>query len=112
MQFKAWCTKEIPVVFHNESNYHYHFIIKELAEGKFNCLGKNSEKCITFSVLIEKEVTKIDKKGEEITKTILYRLQLIESARLLVDDLLKEFIKLNVQTVICFVLNTQTLKMI
>ena len=24
--------KEIPIVFHNESNYDYHFIIKELAK--------------------------------------------------------------------------------
>ena len=24
--------KKIPIVFHNESNYDYHFIIKELAE--------------------------------------------------------------------------------
>ena len=34
--------KEIPVVFHNGSNYNNQFIIKELAkgfEGKFNCLG-------------------------------------------------------------------------
>ena len=25
-------TKRIPIAFHNESNYDYHFIIKELAE--------------------------------------------------------------------------------
>ena len=34
---------EIPVAYHNASNYHYHFTIKELAnkfEGKFECLGK------------------------------------------------------------------------
>ena len=34
---------EIPVVFHNGSNYSYHFIIKELAnefEGQFECLGE------------------------------------------------------------------------
>ena len=50
---------EIPVVFHNGSNYDYHFIIKELAnefEGKLECLGENTEKCTSFSVPIEKEV--------------------------------------------------------
>ena len=39
--------KEIPKVFHNGSTYDYHFIIKELAkefEGKFECLGENTEK--------------------------------------------------------------------
>ena len=49
--------KEIPVVFHNGSTYGYHFIIKELAEefeGQFECLGKNTEKYITFSVTIKK----------------------------------------------------------
>ena len=47
----------IPVVFHNESNYDYHFIIKELANefvGKCECLGENTEKHKTFSVPIEK----------------------------------------------------------
>ena len=35
--------KKIPIVSHNESNYDYHFIIKELAEEfkkQFTCLGK------------------------------------------------------------------------
>ena len=53
--------KEIPVVFHNDSTYDYHFIIKELAEefeGEFECLGENTEKYITFSVPIKKETTK------------------------------------------------------
>ena len=39
--------KKIPIVFHKESNYNYHFIIKELAEEcfkKFTCLGENTEK--------------------------------------------------------------------
>ena len=38
---------KIPVVFHNGSNYDYHFIINELAnksEGKFKCLKGNTEK--------------------------------------------------------------------
>ena len=42
---------EIAVVFHNGSNYDYHFIIKELAsefEGKFEYLGENTEKYKTF----------------------------------------------------------------
>ena len=44
---------EIPVVFHNESNYDYHFTIKELAndlEEQFQCLGESAEKYKTFSV--------------------------------------------------------------
>ena len=53
--------KEIPSVFHNGSTYDYHFIIKELAEeveGEFECLAENTEKYITFSVSIKKEITK------------------------------------------------------
>ena len=59
---------EILVVFHNGSNHDYLFIIKELAnesEWKFECLGENTEKYKIFSVPIEKEVTKIDKDGNE-----------------------------------------------
>ena len=50
--------KEIHVVFHNGSNYDYHFIIKELGEGfegQLVCLGENTEKYITFSATIKKE---------------------------------------------------------
>ena len=51
--------KEIPAVFHNGYTYDYHFIIKELAEGKY----------ITFSLPIKKEITKKDKDGnDKITK--------------------------------------------
>ena len=63
---------------------------------------------------IEKKVMRIDKNGEEITKAVSDRLQFIDSARLiasslsnLVNNLAKEFIKLNV-TVIRIDLNTQT----
>ena len=63
--------KNIPIVFHNGSNYDCHFVIKELAEEfkkQFTCLGENTEKYITFTDPIEKEITRIDKNGEETTK--------------------------------------------
>ena len=47
---------EILVVFHNGSNYDYHFIIKELAiefEEQLECLGENTEKYKAFSIPIE-----------------------------------------------------------
>ena len=44
--------------------------------------GENTEKYKTIAVLIEKEVTRIDKNGEEIAKNISYILQIIDSARL------------------------------
>ena len=55
----------------------YHFIIKELAkefERQISCLGENTEKYITLTGPIEKNVTGIDKKGEEITKNTSYTL--------------------------------------
>ena len=51
--------KEISAVFHNSSTYDYHFIIKDLVEKfeeQFECLGGNTEKYITFSVTIKKEL--------------------------------------------------------
>ena len=75
-------SKEIPVVFYNGSNYDYHFFIEELAEKfkkQFNCLQENTEKCITFSVSIEKEDIWIDKSRKKVTKTV--GLQFIDSAR-------------------------------
>ena len=51
--------KEIPIVFYNGSAYDYHFIIKELVkefDGNFECLGENTEKYITFSVPVKKEI--------------------------------------------------------
>ena len=57
-------------------------------EGQLNCLGENTEKYITFLVPIQKEVMRIEIiNGEEITKTISYRLQLIDSARFIAGSL-------------------------
>ena len=42
-------------------------MIKESVEEfkkQFTCLGENTKKYITFTVPIEKEVTRIDKNGE------------------------------------------------
>ena len=75
--------KEIPVVFHNDSTYDYHFIIKELAdefEGEFECLDENAEKYITFPVPIKKEITKIDKNGNDKIMKI-YKIKFIDSYR-------------------------------
>ena len=69
--------KEISVVFHNGSTYDYHFIIKELVkefDGNFECLGENTEKYITFSATIKKN---IESKNIEIT----YKIKFIDSYR-------------------------------
>ena len=66
--------KEIPVVFHNDSMYDYHFIMKELAEefeGQFESLGENTEKYIAFSVPIKKEL--------DSDETIVYKIKFINS---------------------------------
>ena len=80
---------EIPVVFHNGSNYDYHFITKELAnecEEKFECLGENKETHKTFSISMKKEITQIDQ--------VHYQILLIISQ--------KKLIKLNVKIAIVF----------
>ena len=66
------------------------FIIKKLAEElekQFTCFGENTEKFITFTVPIEKEVTRIDKNGEEVTKNTSYILQFIDSAKFVASSL-------------------------
>ena len=100
----------------------YHFIIKELAdkfEGKFNSQGDNTETYITFPVPIEKGVTRVDKNGEEVTKTISYRLQFVDRARFMassltnsVDNLSEKIHKIKRTNVKKTFLNTQTLNMI
>ena len=75
-------SKEIPVVFHNGSTYHYHFIIKQLAkkfEGQFECLGYSIEKYITFSVPIKKEFNN--------GNTITYNIKFIDSFRFMTNKL-------------------------
>ena len=77
-------------MFHNGSTYDYHFIIKELAEefeGEFKFLGKNTEKYITFSVPIKKEITKKDKNGNDKITKISYKIKFIDSYRFMSTSL-------------------------
>ena len=63
-------------MFHNGSTYDYHFIIKQLTkelDGQLECLGKNTEKYLTFLVQNKKELDN----GETIT----YKLKFIDSFR-------------------------------
>ena len=60
----------------------YHLIIKQLAkelEAQFECLGENSEKYITFSVPIKKEL--------DNGKTITCKLKFINSFRFMLSSL-------------------------
>ena len=68
--------REIPVIFHNRSTHDYHFIIKKLAEefkGNFDCLGENTEKYITLSAPIKKNLNN--------DKAITYKLKFTDSYR-------------------------------
>ena len=51
------------------------------------CLGENTEKHTTFTLSIEEVTIKNDKNGEEITKSISYILQFIESERFMARSL-------------------------
>ena len=69
-------------MFHNGYTYDYHVIVKELAKDfkdKFECLGENTEKYITFTVPIEKE-------GDD-DKPIVYKIKFIDSFRFLSTSL-------------------------
>ena len=111
--------------------------MKELAEEsekQVTCLEENTEKYRTFIVPIEKEVTTINKNGEEIIKNISYRFQFIDSARFMAsslsnlvnnlserihkikckyenNDINVKLVKLNINIATVF-LNTKNLKMI
>ena len=75
---------EIPLVFHNGSNYSYHFIVKGLSdkfEDQVECLWESTEKYKTFFIPIEKEVTKIDKDGNRSVATPSYKTKFVDGAR-------------------------------
>ena len=85
-------SNEISLVFHNCSNYDYHFIIEELAnefDGQFECLWENKEKYKTFSVPIKKKkkITKIDKDGIESVVTISHKIKFVDCSRFMTTSL-------------------------
>ena len=65
----------------------YHKTVSWISFKKFTCIGENTDKYITFTVSIEKEVSRIDKNGEEVTKKMSYILQFIDSKRFMVSSL-------------------------
>ena len=58
---------------------------------------ENTEKFITFTIPIEKEVARTDKNREEITKNISYILQIIEGTRCMASTLSNLLINLSEQ---------------
>ena len=85
--------KEILVVFHNGSNYDYHFIMKKLGS-KFKVQFKSLKKYRKAQNIFRsnKKITKIDKNGHKSVATISYKI--IDNTRFmaslwlnLVDDI-------------------------
>ena len=62
-------------------------MLAEEFEKQFTCLGETSKKYITFTVLVEKKVTRVDKNREEITRNISYILLFIDSTRFMGSSL-------------------------
>ena len=91
--------KRVPIVFHNGSNFDYHFIIKELAEKikkQFNCLGENTKKK-------KKKFQELINMGKKLQKIYLTYCNLLIAQdlweahyQILSIIFLKEFIELNV----------------
>ena len=79
-KLKSSVPKKISVIFHNGSNYNYYVIIIEEFKKQFTCLGESTEKYITFTVPVEKEVTRIDKMENKLQKLYLtyYNLLIVQ----------------------------------
>ena len=68
--------REMVPLTYEENNLYTYFVLNQLAiefKGEINCIGDNTEKCITFSVPIKKEC--------DNNKTITYKLKFIDSFR-------------------------------
>ena len=56
-------------------------------EGESECLGENTEKYITFSVPVKKEIKKKDENGNEKITKISYKIKFIDSFRFMSTSL-------------------------
>ena len=103
---------EIPVVFHNGSNSDYHFFYERIRKRVWGTIWMSCgkyRKYWTFSVLIEKEVTNIDKDANERVFTISYKIKFIDITRFmasslwnLVDNVAEGTHKIKCKDFICF----------
>ena len=74
---------DIPVFFHNSTNYDFNLIITELAKefrSEMRCIPLNINKYMFFLIPTKKEIKQNDK-NEEKNKVINYNLRFIDSAR-------------------------------
>ena len=74
---------DVPVFFHNGTNYDFNLIITELAKEfrrEMRCIPLNTNKYMSFSLPIKKEIKQNDQ-NEEKKKVITYNLKFIDSAR-------------------------------
>ena len=82
--------KDIPVLFHNVTNYDFNLIITELAKefrSELQCIPVNTNKYMSFSIPIKKKVyaNSINTKKKVVT----YKLNFIDSARHMNESLSK-----------------------
>ena len=101
--------KKISILFHNGSNYDYHFMIIELAEEfkkQFTCLWEHTQKYVTFTVPIEKKATHYQ------ILSIVFLKEFIE-LNVNSDTIIKnvKYVELNI-SIATVTLNTKILKMI
>ena len=81
---------DIPVLSHNGSNYDFNLIIAELAEefkSELQCIPVNTNKYMSFSIRIKKEVYANSKNTKK--KVVTYNLKFIDSARHMNESLSK-----------------------
>ena len=78
------------IIIHNRSTYDDDFIIKQLPEkfeGKFKCLGENTEEYITYSVPIKNEVANDNDHDDDDDGKFCWWLSFVDSCRLMLDKL-------------------------
>ena len=78
---------DIPVFFHNGTNYDFNLIINELAKefrSEMRCIPLNTNKYMSFSIPINKEIKEQKEENEQKEankKVITYNLKFVDSAK-------------------------------